>query len=178
MNPFLAQLVDALIEQLQPTPEAIACRVALFERFTQIIRKAEKQAQPFMYGSVPLATFLPSGDLDIGVVLRSLSAVPGFFFRLQKLLEIESGVANSPLNVRSITVIDAEVKLIKCISNDLLVDVSTNTFSAYSTLKFFDAIDQMIGDSLFKRSVILIKVRKSKFFFSSSHPFITGLVYV
>lgn len=157
---FAAQLVDALVTQLQPTPEAVSCRLALFERFAQLIRKATPgaQAQPFVYGSVPLKTFLPGGDLDIGVVIRSVSAVPTFFFRLQRLLESESGSFNSPLNVRSITVIDAEVKLIKCICNDLLVDISTNTFSAYSTLKFFDSIDHMIGGGLFKRSLILIKV--------------------
>lgn len=50
-----------------------------------------------------------------------------------------------------------QVKLVKCIVDGIIVDISFNTFNGLCTLAFLEDVDRRIGlDHLFKRSVILV----------------------
>ncbi|KAL2484939.1 PAP/OAS1 substrate-binding domain superfamily [Abeliophyllum distichum] len=60
--------------------------------------------------------------------------------------------------VKDVQVINAEVKIVKCIVQNIVVDISFNQIGGLSTLCFLEKVDRLIGkDHLFKRSVILIK---------------------
>ncbi|XP_031251293.1 uncharacterized protein LOC116109199 [Pistacia vera] len=51
-----------------------------------------------------------------------------------------------------------EVKIIKCLVEDVVVDISVNQLGGLCTLCFFEEVDNLINHShLFKRSIILIK---------------------
>ena len=50
-----------------------------------------------------------------------------------------------------------QVKLVKCVVADLVVDVSFETLGGLCTVAFLEAIDRKIGRShLFKRSIVLV----------------------
>ncbi|XP_074580814.1 uncharacterized protein LOC141837282 [Curcuma longa] len=53
---------------------------------------------------------------------------------------------------------ESTVKLVKCVVDNIVVDISFNQIGGLSTLCFLEKVDQKIGkDHLFKRSIILIK---------------------
>ncbi|KAF2287972.1 hypothetical protein GH714_003647 [Hevea brasiliensis] len=84
----------------------------------------------FPFGSVPLKTYLPDGDID-------LTAFGG--------MNIEEALAN-------------DVKLVKCLVQNIVVDISFNQLGGLCTLCFLEQVDCLIGKNhLFKRSIILIK---------------------
>ena len=63
-----------------------------------------------------------------------------------------------PLEVKDIVVIHADVRLLKCVVDGIVVDVSANQFGGLATLAFLEEVNAKIGkNDLFKRSVILIK---------------------
>lgn len=58
-----------------------------------------------------------------------------------------------------IHIIHAEVKLMKCIADGMVVDISANQFGGLATLGFLEEVDAFIAlGGIFKRSIILIKV--------------------
>jgi hypothetical protein len=60
--------------------------------------------------------------------------------------------------VSEIHTIHAEVKLMKCIADGMVVDISANQFGGLATLGFLEEVDAYIGrGGIFKRSIILIK---------------------
>ena len=55
-------------------------------------------------------------------------------------------------------VIHADVRLLKCVVDGIVVDVSANQFGGLATLAFLKEVNAKIGkNDLFKRSVILVK---------------------
>ncbi|XP_020252785.1 uncharacterized protein LOC109830042 isoform X2 [Asparagus officinalis] len=64
----------------------------------------------------------------------------------------------SEFEVKDVQYIHAEVKLVKCLIQNIVVDISFNQSGGLSTLCFLEQVDRLIGkDHLFKRSIILIK---------------------
>jgi len=62
------------------------------------------------------------------------------------------------LEVKDIVVIHADVRLLKCVVDGIVVDVSANQFGGLATLAFLNEVNAKIGKKdLFKRSVILVK---------------------
>ena len=62
------------------------------------------------------------------------------------------------LEVKDVVVIHADVRLLKCVVDGIVVDVSANQFGGLSTLAFLNEVNAKIGkNDLFKRSVILVK---------------------
>ncbi len=50
-----------------------------------------------------------------------------------------------------------QVKLVKCVVADLVVDVSFETLGGLCTVAFLESIDRKIGRAhLFKRSIVLV----------------------
>jgi DNA polymerase sigma len=150
----------------------------------------------FPYGSVPLKTYLPDGDIDLEVFLP-LSSTASYLTHLPAMLEKESasplpmsmalssnsnsspGLLNQTamiqsdrdqpqqqqqqqqqeiLKVRGVTTIVGDVKIIKCVVNNVTVDISFNNIGGIRTLAFLEAVDGLIGkDHLLKKSILLIK---------------------
>ncbi|KAL0450923.1 UNVERIFIED_CONTAM: hypothetical protein Slati_1648700 [Sesamum latifolium] len=122
---------------------------------TNFCRKAKHDVFP--YGSVPLKTYLPDGDIDLTAfgVTNDEDALAD---DMKSVLEEEEKNRAAEFIVKDVQLIRAEVKLVKCIVQDIVVDVSFNQIGGLCTLCFLEQVDRLIGkDHLFKRSIILIK---------------------
>ncbi|KAK8933440.1 hypothetical protein KSP39_PZI015257 [Platanthera zijinensis] len=107
----------------------------------------------FTYGSVPLKTYLPDGDIDL-TVFGENEDLKG----IRKVLENEEKSENAKFCVKEVQYIQAEVKIIKCLVENIVVDISFNQVGGLCTLCFLEQIDHLISQNhLFKRSIILIK---------------------
>ncbi|KAI3760355.1 hypothetical protein L1987_50749 [Smallanthus sonchifolius] len=113
------------------------------------------------YGSVPLKTYLPQGDIDLTVV-----SIHDWECNLPRevynIFLAEQLLGNGEFEFKEIRFIDAEVilvvKLVKCIVKDIVIDVSFNQLGGLCALCFLEQVDRLIEkDHLFKRSIILIK---------------------
>ncbi|KAE8733284.1 hypothetical protein F3Y22_tig00001349pilonHSYRG00026 [Hibiscus syriacus] len=105
-----------LIACIQPDPPSAGRRNAITDYVQGLIVKCFR-CQVFAFGSVPLKTYLPDGDIDF-----------------------------------------MEVKIIKCLVENIVVDISFNQLGGLCTLCFLEEIDVLINQNhLFKRSIILIK---------------------
>ena len=119
-----------------------------------------------MFGSVPLRTYLPDGDIDISV-FAAPDPPPGpgagpplretWAMQLLRALEREQAAPARALRVRDSQLIQAEVRLVKCVVADLVVDVSFNTLGGLCTVAILEAVDRHLGQGhIFKRSVVLV----------------------
>ncbi|RVW56544.1 hypothetical protein CK203_072467 [Vitis vinifera] len=133
----------------------------------------------FPYGSVPLKTYLLDGDIDL-TALCSSNVEEALASDVHAVLKGEEQNENAEFEVKDIQFITAEVgssmgwgaflwclilivdtlevKLVKCLVKDIVIDISFNQLGGLSTLCFLEQVDRLIGkDHLFKRSIILIK---------------------
>ena len=118
---------------------------------------------------MPLRTYLPDGDIDVCLLgPHELLAKDHWTTRLRAHIERaeaasaaaarELDTKHNEFAVSEIHVIHAEVKLMKCICDGVVVDVSANQFGGLATLGFLEEVDAFIGrGSIFKRSIVLIK---------------------
>lgn len=116
------------------------------------------QVLAFAFGSVPLKTYLPDGDIDLSLFQAAGPSLQATWTeRLAAALEAEAARKRGPYRVRDVQVINAEVNLVKCLVDDTVVDVSMQTLGGLCTVLFLESIDQHIQcDHLFKRSIILV----------------------
>ncbi|KAH6557991.1 hypothetical protein KP509_1Z083000 [Ceratopteris richardii] len=110
------------------------------------------------YGSVPLKTYLPDGDIDLSTFSWEPHSSELWASELQSLLKCEEQSKRSKFCVRDAQIINAEVQIVKCLVDDVVVDISFNQLGGICTLCFLEEIDRLVGkDHLFKRSIILVK---------------------
>ncbi|KAK2981819.1 hypothetical protein RJ640_010336, partial [Escallonia rubra] len=111
----------------------------------------------FPYGSVPLKTYLPDGDIDL-TAFGGASVEDALVNDIVSVLEGEDQNKAAEFVVDDVQLIRAEVKVVKCIVQNIVVDISFNQIGGLCTLCFLEQVDRLIGkDHLFKRSIILIK---------------------
>ncbi|GKV02277.1 hypothetical protein SLEP1_g14734 [Rubroshorea leprosula] len=111
----------------------------------------------FPFGSVPLKTYLPDGDIDL-TAFGGLNVEDALANDLCSVLEFEEQNSDAEFVVKDVQFIRAEVKLVKCLVQNIVVDISFNQLGGLCTLCFLEKVDRLIGkDNLFKRSIILIK---------------------
>lgn len=182
------------------------------------------QVNAYMFGSVPLRTYLPDGDIDLSVFCSqsvAQSMRDTWALKLQSVIEQEQrSNSNAPYKIGDVTVINAEVgrgsaqqsmcwaslylrvsvhqpsctsiqcnsrdslsvftymsacrapcspctqhthsvqvKLLKCLVDNIVVDISFNQMGGLITLNFLEEINNLIGNSnIFKRSIILVRL--------------------
>ncbi|XP_009763963.1 uncharacterized protein LOC107798277 [Nicotiana tabacum] len=145
-----------IIRVVQPTAVSEDRRRAVIDYVQRLIGGC-LGCEVFPYGSVPLKTYLPDGDID-------LTAFGGTNFEdalandMVSVLEAEDQNKAAEFVVKDVQMIRAEVKLVKCIVQNIVVDISFNQIGGLCTLCFLEQVDRLIGkDHLFKRSIILIK---------------------
>ncbi|KAK8612100.1 hypothetical protein V6N13_092219 [Hibiscus sabdariffa] len=146
-----AQEILCIIQPALVSEENRKSVVSFFQRLI----KGYYGSEVFPFGSVPLKTFLPDGDID----LTALSH-PNMEENLAKYIcsILQDKQQNSEFIVQDVQYIRAQVKIVKCTVNDIPVDISFNQMAGLSALCFLEKVDQLIGkDHLFKRSIILIK---------------------
>uniref|UniRef100_A0A0E0MLD5 PAP/OAS1 substrate-binding-related domain-containing protein n=1 Tax=Oryza punctata TaxID=4537 RepID=A0A0E0MLD5_ORYPU len=109
------------------------------------------------FGSVPLKSYLPDGDVDITVFGNT--ALDGTCISdVYSILESEEQDSGAELEIKGLHFINAEVKLIKCVIENIVVDISFNQIGGVSTLCFLELADRKVGKNhLFKRSIMVIK---------------------
>ncbi|KAM7532078.1 hypothetical protein LguiB_035488 [Lonicera macranthoides] len=111
----------------------------------------------FPYGSVPLKTYLPDGDIDL-TAFGGANVEDALASDMVSVLEGEDKNRGAEFIVKDVQLIRAEVKLVKCIVQNIAVDISLNQIGGLCTLCFLEQVDRFIGkDHLFKCSIILIK---------------------
>ncbi|KAF9661415.1 hypothetical protein SADUNF_Sadunf19G0066300 [Salix dunnii] len=123
--------------------------------YIQSLIKNYFPVEVFPFGSVPLKTYLPDGDIDL-MVLSHQSMEEELARDVCTLLQCEE--LDPEFQVNDVQYIHAQVKLVKCSVKNITVDISFNQMTGPSALCFLEQVDRLIGqDHLFKRSSILIK---------------------
>ncbi|XP_058110604.1 uncharacterized protein LOC131253574 isoform X2 [Magnolia sinica] len=145
-----------IICRIQPTVVSEQRRKAVIDYVQRLIRGCVG-SEVFPFGSVPLRTYLPDGDIDL-TALSYQTADDDLASDVFSVLEGEEQNTAAEFEVKDVRYIHAEVKLVKCLVQNIVVDISFNQLGGLCTLCFLEQVDRLIGkDHLFKRSIILIK---------------------
>ncbi|OIV96810.1 hypothetical protein TanjilG_08671 [Lupinus angustifolius] len=114
--------------------------------------------QVFIFGSVPLKTYLPDGDIDLTAFSDNQEFKDSLVHAVRGVLESEQKNVNAEFRVKEVQCIEAEVTVLKCLVDKFVVDISFNQISGLCKLCFLEEVDNLIAHyHLFKRSIILIK---------------------
>ncbi|XP_021845279.1 uncharacterized protein [Spinacia oleracea] len=150
------QATDEIIRQVQPTVVSEERRRDVVD-YVQRLFKGYLGCEIFPFGSVPLKTYLPDGDIDL-TAFCGFNLEEAFAKDVFSVLEAEDHNPASEFVVKDVQYIRAEVKLVKCLVQNIVVDISFNQIGGLCALCFLEEVDRLIGkDHLFKRSIILIK---------------------
>ncbi|KAM5583002.1 hypothetical protein ABKV19_003084 [Rosa sericea] len=146
-----------ILSKIQPTAATHRRRKDII-LYVQSLITCNVGCQVFPYGSVPLKTYLPDGDIDLTVFTGSAHLEDVLVTHVHAVLKGEENNEAAQYQVKDVHRIDAEVKLVKCIVQNMIVDISFNQLGGLCTLRFLEQVDHYIGkDHIFKRSIILIK---------------------
>ncbi|XP_072961063.1 uncharacterized protein [Typha angustifolia] len=142
--------------RIQPATESEKLRKAVIEYVRKLIG-ASFGCEVLSFGSVPLKTYLPDGDIDLTAFGNSSSG-NDLVYNICRVLKTEEHNKDAEFEVKDVQYIHAEVRLVKCLIQNIIVDISFNQIGGLCTLCFLELVDRHIGkDHLFKRSIILIK---------------------
>ncbi|KAL3536716.1 hypothetical protein ACH5RR_000082 [Cinchona calisaya] len=146
-----------LIVCIQPNQPSEERRNAVADYVQRLITKCFP-CQVFTFGSVPLKTYLPDGDIDLTAFSNNQNLKDSWATHVRDMLENEEKNEHAEFQVKEVQYIQAEVKIIKCLVENIVVDISFNQLGGLCTLCFLEEVDHLINQNhLFKRSIILIK---------------------
>ncbi|KAK4770568.1 hypothetical protein SAY87_031100 [Trapa incisa] len=146
-----------LIACIQPNPSSEERRNAVADYVQRLIMKCFP-CQVFTFGSVPLKTYLPDGDIDLTAFRKNQNMKDSWAHHVRDILEKEEKNENAEFRVKEVQYIQAEVKIVKCLVENIVVDISFDQLGGLCTLCFLEEVDNLINqEHLFKRSIILIK---------------------
>ncbi|XP_061353012.1 uncharacterized protein LOC133297819 [Gastrolobium bilobum] len=149
--------IAELIACIQPNPPSEERRNAVADYVQRLIMKCFP-CQVFTFGSVPLKTYLPDGDIDLTAFSNNQNPKDAWAHQVRDMLVNEEKDENAEFRVKEVQYIQAEVKIIKCLVDNIVVDISFNQLGGLCTLCFLEEVDSLINQNhLFKRSIILIK---------------------
>ncbi|KAJ4971096.1 hypothetical protein NE237_004195 [Protea cynaroides] len=150
------QTTHEIICRIQATVVSEHRRKEVIDYVQRLIRNY-LGTEVFPFGSVPLKTYLPDGDIDL-TALSIQKTEDALANDVRDVLEGEEQNEAAEFEVKDVQYIRAEVKLVKCLVQNIVVDISFNQVGGLCTLCFLEQMDHLIGkDHLFKRSIILIK---------------------
>ncbi|KAM7268429.1 hypothetical protein ACFE04_010595 [Oxalis oulophora] len=148
---------EELLSCIQPSQPSEERRQAVVSYVRRLIGEC-LSCQVFPFGSVPLKTYLPDGDIDLTAFSENHSMKVTWANELRDLLEKEEKNECAEFRVTDVQYIQADVKIIKCLVENIVVDISFNQLGGLCTLYFLEKLDRLISSNhLFKRSIILIK---------------------
>ncbi|KAK8326290.1 hypothetical protein V6Z12_A11G107400 [Gossypium hirsutum] len=146
-----------LIACIQPDAPSAGRRNDVADYVQRLITKCFP-CQVFTFGSVPLKTYLPDGDIDLMAFSKNQNLKDMWAHQVRDMLENEEKNENAEFRVKEVQYIQAEVKIIKCLVENIVVDISFNQLGGLCSLCFLEEVDILINQNqLFKRSIILIK---------------------
>ncbi|GMH28699.1 hypothetical protein Nepgr_030542 [Nepenthes gracilis] len=150
------RVIQEIIGQVQPTVVSEERRREVIDYVQRLIRNC-LGCEVFPFGSVPLKMYLPDGDIDLTAFV-DFNSEEALANDVYSVLAAEDCNPAAECIVKDVQYIRAEVKLVKCLVQNIVVDISFNQIGGLCTLCFLEQIDRRIGkDHLFKRSIILIK---------------------
>ncbi|KAG4915461.1 hypothetical protein JHK87_053018 [Glycine soja] len=97
-------------------------------------------AEVLPFGSVPLKTYLPDGDID----LTALSHEDAEEDLAQAVCYVLQGGDDPEYQVKDIKYIRAQVRLVKCTVKNIAVDISFNQMAGICTLRFLEQVFVLI----------------------------------
>ncbi|KAI6670227.1 hypothetical protein NL676_005112 [Syzygium grande] len=148
------QRIQEILSMIQPTPVSEEKRKQVIEHVQRVIR-GHYGTEVFAFGSVPLGTYIPDGDIDLTVLCYN-DEEEAFAIEICKFLENRK--RDPDFQIKDILYINAQVKIVKFCMESIAVDITFNQHAALSTLCFLEQVDELMGKNhLFKRSVILTK---------------------
>eukprot|EP00250_Pteridium_aquilinum_P008497 c17993_g1_i1 orf=290-3292(-) len=151
------QQTAILLGQIQPSKQSEESRRAVIDYVQQLIER-ELNCKVFSFGSVPLKTYLPDGDIDLTAISQHHDINEAWARDVCTVLEREERIHNPEFHVKEVKCISAEVSVVKCLVENIIIDITFNQLGGLSTLCFLEEVDTLIGrDHLFKRSIILVK---------------------
>ena len=153
-------LVDKILDSISPNAQAASKRMLVVGHVRKIISAALTAMGTYLTGSFPLKTYLPDSDIDITVIVGEDEA-SSWYTRLLEALTgsaIENHDIREGVHIRSVSFINSEVKLVKCIVDNITVDVSVNKLDGVASVALLADANRRIGrNDLFLRSVLLLK---------------------
>ncbi|KAL0921802.1 hypothetical protein M5K25_008911 [Dendrobium thyrsiflorum] len=148
---------DELLACIQPNRPSEERRNDV-AKYVQKLIMERFSCEVFTFGSVPLKTYLPDGDIDLTAFNKDEDMKDNWANEVREVLENEERSESADFRVKEVQYIQAEVKIIKCLVENIVVDISFNQVGGLCTLCFLEEIDHLINQNhLFKRSIILIK---------------------
>ena len=152
--PSCEDVVDRLISRLQPSKESELRRLETIKHL-QLVLSNNFGCRTLLFGSVAYKTYLPHGDIDVTIPCSDEFTDLQHLELIRAALEAHPEVQKRPCNV---SIIRADVKVMKMVVNGFYVDISINQTGGLSTLCFLQEADNLIGQNhLFKRSLLLVK---------------------
>ncbi|KAK9665295.1 hypothetical protein RND81_14G103300 [Saponaria officinalis] len=146
-----------LISQIQPNWPSEKHRNAIAS-YVKLLVSSCVPCQVFTFGSVPLKTYLPDGDIDLTAFSEDHNVKDIWAEEVQVMLQKEEKNEHAVFPIKEVQVINAEVRIIKCLVDNIVVDISFNQLGGLCTLCFLEEVDNLVSQNhLFKRSIILIK---------------------
>lgn len=182
--------VDKILDSISPNAQAASKRMLVVDHVRKSIAEALPRSGSYLTGSFPLKTYLPDSDIDITVVIGKEEATSWYIRLLESLTEsaienLDSARAvhsNEGVHIRSVSFINSEVKLVKCIVDNITVDVSVNKLDGVASVALLAEANRRIGrNDLFLRSVLLLKAWCTYVclfsLYSSSHTIIITIIH-
>ncbi|KAK4800507.1 hypothetical protein SAY86_020994 [Trapa natans] len=149
-------VTQGIIDRIHPTRVSEHRRAAVIN-YVKWLLGTKLGCEVISFGSVPLKTYLPDGDIDL-IVFSGINTEEVVADNVFSVLDSEDRNGSADFIVEDVQLIRAEVKLVKCIIQNIVVDISFNQLGGLCTLCFLEKADNIIGkDHLLKRSILLIK---------------------
>ncbi|TYK04389.1 Poly(A) RNA polymerase cid14 [Cucumis melo var. makuwa] len=131
-----------LIACIQPNPPSEERRNAVADYVQRLIMKCFP-CQVFTFGSVPLKTYLPDGDIDLTAFSKNQNLKETWAHQVRDMLESEEKNENAEFRVKEVQYIKAEVKIIKCLVENIVVDISFDQLGGLCTLCFLEEVSSV-----------------------------------
>jgi DNA polymerase sigma len=164
---FEYSIVDQFLQTVALTSESEDKRASVFEAIREVLSEViDDSVVICRFGSGPLKTYLPDSDIDITLLYTdtllkpSSTHTPSSTIGLPDLNILKNALEKNEtkLMTEDVSIINAEVKLIKLYSHGIPIDISFNQIGGLCTLEYLEKIDEIIGDDhLFKKSILIIK---------------------
>ncbi|XP_060181706.1 uncharacterized protein LOC132611293 isoform X3 [Lycium barbarum] len=154
-RPTAKRSVQDILYVLSPTVDSDQTRMGIVSYVGRLIRR-NFGVEVSQFGSGPLQTYLPHGDIDLTVIAyqNNDEDMAKSVFDLLKREELKA----ADFLVEDVSYIPAQVKIVKCFVQHIAVDISFNQVAGLCSLTFLEQVNYYIGRSnLFKHSIILIK---------------------
>nr|GMD15734.1 uncharacterized protein LOC109173649 [Ipomoea batatas] len=132
------EMIRELVNCIHPTMDSEEKRKDVMEYIQKLIRDS-LACEVFPYGSVPLKTYLPDGDIDL-TALTAPNTEEFLVHDVLALLREEEKKENVEYEVKDTQFIDAEVKLVKCLVQDIVIDLSFNQLGGLCSLCFLEQV--------------------------------------